>query len=177
LEVPLTNDIFDMKKIHVLFMLVVLILPELSMAQANNAYSPRRVFPRNAQFGLGILPGLGAQAGIVFPYEIVTAEAMAQLNFTPAYRNKETAFHLSASVGGAIRVLSLINQVNEPINQNLDIDVGFRVGPQLKIPAELKLKVEPFLRAVTRLSSGNQAYFEAGTNEPYLRIGMWVQLN
>ncbi|MBL7979544.1 MAG: hypothetical protein JNN12_14490 [Bacteroidetes Order II. Incertae sedis bacterium] len=166
-----------MKKLFFLLFLVGLIMPEILTAQTTANYNPRRVFPRNAQFGLGVLPGLGAQAGIVFPYEIVTAEAMAQLNFTPAYRNHDTAFHLSASVGGAIRVLSLINQVNEPINQNLDIDVGFRVGPQLKIPADLKLKVEPFLRAVTRLSSGNQAYFEAGTNEPYLRLGMWVQLN
>ena len=169
-----------MKALYHFSLLVAIMFIGLTMTDdaQNKAFFPaKQRIPRNAQFGLGILPGFGAQMGIVVPYEIVTAEAMAQLNFTPEYRNHETSFTFSPMIGGSVRVFGLINQVGDPVNQNLDLDIGFRLGPQIKVPYELKMKVEPFLRGVVRLNSGNQAYLEAGSTEPYVRIGMWVQLN
>lgn len=131
---------------------------------------------RYFQGGFGFLPGLGLQGGLVIPYDIVTLEAMGQLNFTLPIRDKTAAFHLMPAVGGSLRIFSLINQVGEPINPNVDVDLGFRLGAQVQIPAQFKLKVEPFARGVLRLRTGNQAYLEAGATEPYLRVGLWVPL-
>lgn len=155
--------------------------------------------PRVFQFGLGFAPGLGAQGGYVVPYEIVTAEMMSYVNFSPDSKDRASGLNLAAGIGGSIRIMGLLNEMDTPLNRDFDLDAGFRVGPKFcigfgeKKDAEgnksthcddsgttkfnVQLMVEPFLRGVTTLQSRNRAYFEAGTQPPYIRVGMWVNLN
>lgn len=172
-------------------------------AQVYNQPTPQSMqnrLPRVFQFGLGFAPGLGAQAGYVVPYEIVTAEMMSYLNFSPDSRDNASGLNLAAGIGGSIRIMGLLNEMDTPINRNFDLDAGFRVGPKFCVgfgektddkgvttthcdsngssKFNVQLMVEPFVRGVTTLQqSRNRAFFEAGTQPPYIRVGMWVNLN
>lgn len=161
--------------------LIIIVLVALTPEKAQAQYYDTPRTNTNFQFGLGFIPGVGAQVGYIKPFEIVTAEATAYLNFEPERNDRRTKLNITGAVGGSIRFMRLLREFEGGYGPQFDVDLGFRVGPKIDLKFDsdtgsdrVSIAVDPFVRLATDLRSGNAAYVEIGVIEPYLRVGMFI---
>jgi len=138
--------------------------------------------PDILQLAAGGIPGVGLQIGYVDAGSAFTQEAVAYVNLSPRFASNRETLHVSAGVGGAIRILGTLETLTLIAPRAWDFHLGFRFGPGLRFAADetrsaknqrFSLFLEPFVRFATVLR-GRQTYFlEAGIQKPVLRLGVW----
>lgn len=143
---------------------------------------------RNAsllQVGLGVLPGVGLEAGYLSPRSWYTREAILYVDSSPQFAGGEGSVQVSAGIGAAIRILAITRLFSNAPYIGNDLDFGLRFGPGLffaidETPAEknqrFSLFLEPFIRYTSTFTGGQQFFAEAGVQRPFLRAGFWFRL-
>lgn len=136
------------------------------------------------QAGLAALPGAGLEVGYVGPSAIFTVEGLLYVQSTPTFLGGPGDAKFSLGLGGAIRPLGVIRTIGET-DYAYDVDIGLRFGPSLFFAnnatradknQQFSLFLDPFVRFATRLGNGRILFAEAGTQDPILRLGIWLGL-
>ena len=160
------------------FVVLLLCLPVSSAAQSGT------VGGTFVQTGLAVLPGVGLEVGYVGPKTIFTVEGLLYIESTPPFLGGPGDAKFTLGLGGAIRPLGVIRTIGET-DYAYDVDIGIRFGPSLFFAnnatradknQQFSLFVEPFARFATRLGNGRIVFAEAGSQRPFLRLGIWLEL-
>jgi hypothetical protein len=165
-------------KSALLVLFLLLFVPQRSAAQSGAAGGAF------VQTGLAVLPGVGLEVGYVGPKTIFTVEGLLYIESTPTFLGGPGNAKFSLGLGGAVRPLGVVRTIGET-DYAYDIDVGIRFGPSLFFAnnatradknQQFSLFLEPFARFTTRLNNGRIIFAEAGTQRPFLRLGIWLRL-
>jgi hypothetical protein len=166
------------------FYVVVLmgLLASTTLWQEAAAQSGSLTRERQIQAGLGLLPGIGAQTGYVYPRTFYTTEAIFYLDGSPQFAGGESTIQFSLGIGGSIRPLSIVQTISNMEDTGYDLDIGLRGGPGLFFASEesrveknqrFSLFLEPFIRLSTEFRGRQTVYAELGFQRPLLRAGLW----
>ncbi len=139
---------------------------------------------RQLQAGLGVIPGVGLQSGMVLPRGFYTIEGVAYVDVTPPYGGGEGSVQVSGGLGGSIRILGIIRALGNPGYRARDIDVGLRFGPSLFFAIgessrgenPFSLFFDPFVRLTSTLGGSRVFFAELGLQRPVLRAGLVFDL-
>lgn len=138
-----------------------------------------------AHVGLGLIPGLGLEAGYVKPGSFFTVEGMLYVDGTPEFAGGQGNVQLALGLGGSVRALGVARALGGLENTPYDFDVGLRFGPGLFFATNqdradknrrFSLFLEPFLRLTTEPARRRVLYVEAGLQRPLIRGGLWLRL-
>ena len=158
-------------------------LPAVPGAQAQ-APAPLRG-QRVVQAGIGLLPGIGLEAGYLLPTSLFMREAVLYVDTSPQFAGGEGSVQVSAGVGGAVRILGIARFVTSQPYTGNDLDFGLRFGPGLFFAIDetradknqrFSLFLEPFIRYSTVVAGRRTFFFEAGIQRPLFRAGLWFRL-
>ena len=138
----------------------------------------------HVQLGIGVVPGIGLEAGYVSPRSFYTVEGVLYVDGSPGFAGGQGSVQISGGLGGAIRILGIMRVIGSPENVERDFDVGLRFGPSLFFTVgessreenPFSLFLEPFLRFSSAFGEDRMYFAELGIQRPFLRAGLWFRL-
>ena len=140
--------------------------------------SPARVY-----LGGGVGPGVGVIAEATAPVlDVFTREVVVYADYVPRVTGGSGRLVTAVGVGGSLRVLRVLEIVQNNDGGPLGVDLGLRIGPSFytaffEQTAESRSRafsvmLDPFGRVTLRRPSGRVFFAEVGTQGPAFRAGL-----
>jgi hypothetical protein len=137
--------------------------------------------------GAGLGPGVGGVAiGSDPVLDLLTREAALYADVVPRIAGGSGRLLTAVGVGGGIRVLRVVDILQNRDPGRFDLDAGVRIGPSFytaffEQTAEsearaFSIMLDPFARGTVRLGARRVVFAEIGTQAPALRAGLSAQL-
>ena len=163
-----------------LALVLLLVAPLAAAAQGRAAPlgSPARVY-----LGAGVGPGVGVVAEATTPIlGVFTREVVVYADYVPRVTGGSGRLLTAVGLGGSVRLLRVVDVVQNRDAGPLDVDLGLRIGPSFytaffEQTAESRSRafsvmLDPFVRATVRRPSGRVFFAEVGAQSPSFRAGL-----
>ena len=139
--------------------------------------------PARVNVGAGVGPGVGIIAEATSPVlDVFTREVVVYADYVPRVTGGSGRLVTAVGVGGSVRLVRLLDVVQNRDGSPLGVDVGLRIGPSFytaffEQTAESRSRafsvmLDPFGRVTLRRPSGRVFFAEVGTQGPALRAGL-----
>ena len=156
--------------------------PATAQDRPGEVGSPARVY-----LGAGVGPGAGVVVEGTTPIlGVLTREVVAYADYVPRVTGGSGRLVTAVGVGGSVRLLRVIDVVQNRDGGPLDLDLGLRIGPSFytaffEQTAESRSRafsvmLDPFVRATLRRGSGRVFFAEVGAQSPSVRAGVSTSL-
>lgn len=163
---------------HLVFLLVLAVGAATAQERPDGLGSQARVY-----LGGGFGPGVGIVAEATSPVlEVFTREVVLYADYVPRVTGGSGRLVTAVGVGGSLRLLRIVDVVQNQDGGPLDVDLGMRIGPSFytaffEQTAESKSRafsvmLDPFGRVTLRRASGRVFFAEVGAQSPVLRAGL-----
>jgi len=162
--------------------LVLIALLAAVPAAAQGGPDPLGSRPR-VYLGAGVGPGVGGVAAATQPVlTVFTREAVVYADYVPRVTGGSGRLLTAVGVGGAVRLVRVLDVAQNRSPGAVDLDLGIRVGPSFytaffEQSAESRSRafsvmLDPFARLTVRRASNRVFFAEVGTQSPSLRAGL-----
>ena len=139
--------------------------------------------PSRLYVGGGLAPGVGVIAEATTPVlGVFTRELAVQTDYVPRVTGGSGRLLTAVTVGGSVRLVRVLDIVQNRDAGPVDLDLGLRVGPSFytaffEPSAESRSRafavvLDPFARVTTRRASGRVFFAEVGAQAPSVRVGL-----
>lgn len=139
--------------------------------------------PSRGYLGVGVVSGVGVVGQATTPVlGVFTREVAVYADYVPRVTGGSGRLLTAVGVGGSVRVLRVLDVIQNRDGGPLDADLGVRIGPSFYTAffdqnarsrsRAFSVMLDPFVRVTARRSSGRVFFAEVGAQAPSFRAGL-----